>query len=76
MADIHLIMAEFSDRDGVVEESYPVEAFYNLQGALDYLAELAKEFRTNLDEEGLSVYLPGDSTGRTATYYTESVGIS
>lgn len=78
-AYVHVIMVdkEYDYCGDTWEESYPVAAFLNLQGALDWIADIAKEFSASPDESGYSVAVrrtndDADELSNT-TYYIETM---
>ncbi len=69
MSTAYLILNEttFTGTDQVTTE--PVELFDNLQGAVDWLADLADENGVQVEEDANSVYIPPNIGMESDEYY-------
>jgi len=69
MSTAYLILNEttFTGTDQVTTE--PVELFDNLQGAMDWLAELALDNGVQVEEDANSVYIPPNIGMESDEYY-------
>jgi hypothetical protein len=69
MSEIYLILNEttFIGTDQVTTE--PVEVYDNLQGAMDWIHELAQDNGVQVEEDANSVYIPPSEGIETDEYY-------
>jgi hypothetical protein len=69
MSTVYLILNEttFIGTDQVTTE--PVEVYDNLQGAMDWLAELARDQGVEVEDDANSVYIPPQIGMETDEYY-------
>lgn len=69
MSQAYLILNEttFIGTDQITTE--PVELYDNLQGAVDWLADLAMDNGVQIEEDANSVYLPPQTGMETDEYY-------
>lgn len=69
MSQAYLILNEttFIGTDQITTE--PVELYDNLQGAVDWLADLALDNDVQIEEDANSVYLPPQTGMETDEYY-------
>jgi hypothetical protein len=69
MSSAYLILNEttFTGTDQITTE--PVELFDNLQGAIDWLSELALDQGVQVEDDANSVYIPPNVGMETDEYY-------